>query len=196
MLWHTSRALVAEIGRGGSSILPHKRVPVGSALAVACAHRVRGEASILLGAMAQEHERAAGAWQAEWAAVPDLFRYADGAVDRVRRALETLEVDPERMRRNLAATDGLIMAEALATALAERVGRPEAQRIVRAVCERARQNGADLGAAALADGRVGSVLAPEAIARALDPGSYLGATEAFIDRALAAYRAARQPVTG
>jgi 3-carboxy-cis,cis-muconate cycloisomerase len=189
-------AEAAQEGKGGSSALPQKRNPVDATMALAAARLAIGQVPVVLGAMAQEHERAAGAWQAEWAAVPDLFRYADGAVDRVRRALETLEVDPERMRRNLAATDGLIMAEALATALAERVGRPEAQRIVRAVCERARQNGTDLGAAALADGRVGSVLAPEAIARALDPGSYLGATEAFIDRALAAYRAARQPVTG
>ena len=56
-------------GRGGSSTLPHKRNPVGSVLAIACARRVRGETSILLAAMAQEHERAAGAWHAEWEAL-------------------------------------------------------------------------------------------------------------------------------
>ena len=54
-------------GRGGSSTLPHKRNPVGSVLAIACARRVRGAAGVLLEAMPQEHERAAGAWQSEWA---------------------------------------------------------------------------------------------------------------------------------
>ena len=65
-------------GRGGSSTMPHKRNPVGSVLAIACARRVRGETSILLAAMAQEHERAAGAWQAEWEALGGALAYTGG----------------------------------------------------------------------------------------------------------------------
>ena len=114
-------------GRGGSSTLPHKRNPVGSALAVACAHRVRGEASILLAAMAQEHERAAGAWQAEWEALSRAFAYTGGGGGALREALEGLEVRPERMRQNI---DPAVMAEAESKGLsvepAEYLGSAEA----------------------------------------------------------------------
>ena len=81
-------------GRGGSSTLPHKRNPVGSVLAIACARRVRGETSILLAAMAQEHERAAGAWQAEWEALGGALAYTGGAAAAVREVVEGLEVRP------------------------------------------------------------------------------------------------------
>jgi 3-carboxy-cis,cis-muconate cycloisomerase len=191
LLAQTEVGEVAEAaveGKGGSSALPQKRNPVDATMALAAARLAIGQVPTVLGAMAQEHERAAGAWQAEWAAVPDLFRFTAGAVEGVRRALEGLEVDADRMRRNLDASGGLILAESLATALAQRVGRPEAQRIVRDVCDRVRRDGADLTAAALADERVAALLTPDAIGRALDPLAYLGAADAFVDRALAAHR--------
>jgi 3-carboxy-cis,cis-muconate cycloisomerase len=90
-------------GRGGSSSMPHKRNPVGSVLAIACARRVRGDAGVLLAAMAQEHERAAGAWQSEWAPLNDALALTGGAAAAMREALEALEVRPERMRENLEA---------------------------------------------------------------------------------------------
>ena len=55
-------------GRGGSSTLPQKRNPVGSAMAIACARRVRGEAAVLLAALPEEHEGGAGGWRSEWQA--------------------------------------------------------------------------------------------------------------------------------
>src|SRR5919107_4225325 len=109
-------------GRGGSSTLPHKRNPVGSVLAIACARRVRGEASILLGAMAQEHERAAGAWQAEWEALSGALAHTGGAAAAVREVLEGLEVRSERMRENLDMTGGLVLAESVSVALGRRIG--------------------------------------------------------------------------
>ena len=110
---------MAEGGEGGgSSTLPHKRNPAGSARAIACAHRARGEASILLGAMAQEHERAAGAWQAEWQAVSGALAATGGAAAAVRGCCASWRSAPTRMRANLELTGGLVMTEAVVTALA------------------------------------------------------------------------------
>ena len=77
-------------GRGGSSTLPHKRNPVGSALAIACAHGVRGAASVLIGAQAQEHERAGGAWQAEWEALSRALALTGGAAASLGEAFDGL----------------------------------------------------------------------------------------------------------
>src|SRR5439155_13652304 len=124
-------------GRGGSSALPHKRNPVGAMEVSACVRRVHSLVGVLLGAMVQEHERAAGAWQAEWETLPETFRLTAGAVDRVREVLEGLEVFPERMQANLQATGGLMMSEHVVMALAERIGRPRARELVDAACARA-----------------------------------------------------------
>jgi 3-carboxy-cis,cis-muconate cycloisomerase len=133
--------------------------------------------------MVQEHERAAGGWQAEWAAIPELFGCAAAALARVRAAVAGLEVDPARMRANLEAGGGLIMAESLSFALAARVGRGDAHALVADLSRRAA--GSSLRAAALADQRVGGVLSTAEVEAALDPASYLGSADALVDRALA-----------
>ncbi len=51
--------------------------------------------------MEQEHERAAGAWQAEWGVHLELLGLTGSAAAWSRELLENLSVDPERMRENL-----------------------------------------------------------------------------------------------
>ena len=100
-----SQTEVAEVrearAAGGSSTMPHKRNPVAAICALACAQQAPGLAATLLGAMAHEHERAAGAWHAEWRPLGELLRSTGSAVAWLRESLEGLEVDPERMRANL-----------------------------------------------------------------------------------------------
>lgn len=178
----------AAPGKGGSSAMPQKHNPVDATFASASARLAIGMVPVILSAMAQEHERAVGGWQAEWAAIPDLFRFTASAIERVRDAVGSLQIDPIRMRANLDLTGGLIMAESLVMALAPHVGRPEAQRIVKDLCDRATRSGVHLRQAALEEVQVHTILSLAEIDRALDPGAYLGSTDAFIDRALAAYR--------
>lgn len=178
----------AAPGKGGSSTLPQKRNPIDATMAVACARLAIGGVPVVLGAMEQEHERAAGAWQAEWQALPELFRHTAGAVEHVRGALDGLEVHAERMRANLESSGGQIMAEALSMALARQIGRDAAQRVVREVSERAHTEGTDLRAAAQNDQRVRDALPAETLERAFDPAAYLGSTNTFIQRALDDFR--------
>ena len=178
----------AAPGKGGSSAMPQKHNPVDATGAIASARLAVGVVPVILSAMAQEHERAVGGWQAEWAAIPGLFRFTASAVERVRGMIGGLQIEPAHMRANLALTGGLIMAESLTMALAPHVGRPEAHRIVQAACDDAIKSGMNLRQAALADAQVRAHLSPEEIDRALDPGGYLGSTDTFIDRALASYR--------
>jgi 3-carboxy-cis,cis-muconate cycloisomerase len=175
-------------GRGGSSTLPQKRNPVGAVTAIACARRVRGAAGVLLESMAQEHERAAGAWQAEWEALREALTLTAAGAASLREALDGLDVRPERMRQNLEASAGLLMAESVAMAIADGVGRPRAKEMVEAACSRAQEGGRPLREVLLEDEGVRAELSEQEIDRALDPAGYLGAAEAFVDRALASYR--------
>jgi 3-carboxy-cis,cis-muconate cycloisomerase len=176
-------------GKGGSSTMPHKRNPVDATLALASARLAAGQAQALLAAPPQEHERGVGGWQAEWAAVPSLFRFTAGAVFHAVGAVVGLRVDARRMKANLEQGGDLLLAEALAMALAPHLGRPEAQRLVRAACDRAVEKGQTLCQAALDDGQIRAAMSPERIRQALDPFHYLGSTDTLIDRALASYRA-------
>jgi len=178
----------AAPGKGGSSALPQKHNPVDATNAIASARLAVGEVPVILSAMVQEHERAVGGWQAEWAAIPNLFRYTASAVERVREAVGRLQVNIARMSANLDLTGGLFMAESLTMVLALHVGRFEAQQIVKALCDRAVRSGVHLRQAALEEEQVQSILSLDEIDRALDPGAYLGNTDAFIDRVLVSYR--------
>ena len=81
--------------------MPNKRNPVAATLVRACALRVQGAASVLTSAVAQEHERAAGAWHAEWSALSDALSLTGGATAWTRQMLDGLDVDADRMRRNI-----------------------------------------------------------------------------------------------
>ncbi|HLH61100.1 MAG TPA: 3-carboxy-cis,cis-muconate cycloisomerase [Ktedonobacteraceae bacterium] len=177
----------AAPGKGGSSAMPQKRNPVDAVVAIASARLAIGVVPVILSAMAQEHERAAGGWQAEWEAIPNLFRYTAGAIERVHSALANLQVHTTRMQANLDLTGGLIMAESLTMALASHIGRPEAQQLVKALCERAVKSGTNLQQAARADEQVCAILSSKEIDHALDPSKHLGSIDTFIDRALASY---------
>lgn len=175
-------------GRGGSSTLPHKRNPILSVTAAASSRRVQNLAHTLQGSMLGEHERAAGAWHAEWEVLSDALALAGGAASAVLEVMEGLEVYPERMRENLGITAGLLLAENVTTVAAGELGRLEAHELVRAASHRTLKNGSSLREEILAEPALVEVLSPGEIDAALDPQNYLGSADAFVDRALDFYR--------
>ena len=90
--------------RGGSSAMAHKRNPVAAVSVLACAKRTPGLVAGALACMEQEHERAAGAWQAEWGIHAELLSLTGSAAAWAQDLLEGLEVDAGRMADNLAAS--------------------------------------------------------------------------------------------
>jgi 3-carboxy-cis,cis-muconate cycloisomerase len=93
-----------EPDRGRSSAMPHKRNPVAAVSVLACVKRVPGLVATVLACMEQEHERAAGAWQAEWGTHVELLGLVGSATAWARELLEHLHVDVPRMRANLEAS--------------------------------------------------------------------------------------------
>jgi 3-carboxy-cis,cis-muconate cycloisomerase len=114
LLAQTEVREVAEAEPGASSAMPHKRNPVRAVLARACLRGAEGYLTVLTGGE-YEHERAAGAWQAEWDALSGALALTGSAVVAARECLAGLQVDAERMRANMTEdllSDGLGSAEA------------------------------------------------------------------------------------
>jgi 3-carboxy-cis,cis-muconate cycloisomerase len=115
-----SQSEVAELreggdqSRGGSSAMAHKDNPVAAVSVLACTSRTAGLVGTVLRGMEQEHERAAGAWQAEWGTVSDLLTLTGSATAWARDLLEHLQVDPARMLHNLELLASAGVAEAIA----------------------------------------------------------------------------------
>src|SRR2546423_11055949 len=124
-------------GRGGSSTMPHKRNPVAAASALAAATMAPKLAATIFAAQVQDHERSAGPWHAEWPTLPTLLLVTSGALAAIVDIAWGLEVDVARMRVNLDMTRGLIMAEAVAMALAEKIGKSDAHHLIEAASKKA-----------------------------------------------------------
>ena len=179
-------------GRGGSSTMPHKRNPVGAVAVIACAQRAPGLVATILGAMGQEHERAAGAWQSEWEPFLELLRLAGSAAATLRELLEGLDVDADRMRADLDATGELVMSESVAAALSESIGRPAAQELVAAAAAASARSDRAFREVLADTPEVSAVLGADGLEAALDPRGYLGVTDQLIARALAEHARLRE----
>ena len=179
-------------GRGGSSTMPHKRNPVGAVAVIACAQRAPGLVATILGAMGQEHERAAGAWQAEWEPFLELLRLAGSAATTLRQLVEGLDVDAERMRADVDATGELVMSESVAAALAESIGRPAAQDLVAEAAAISAREGRAFRQVLMGLPEVSGTLGAGGLDAALDPRGYLGVTDQLIARALAEHAKLRE----
>ena len=172
-------------GRGGSSTMPHKRNPVAAATALAAATMAPNLAATIFAAQVQDHERSAGPWHAEWPTLPMLQLVTSGALAAIVDIAEGLEVDAARMRLNLGATHGLIMAEAVTMALAEKIGKSEAHHLVEAASKKAVADKKDLRDVLTKDAKITTHLSADKIAKLFEPMAYQGASQALIDRLLA-----------
>jgi 3-carboxy-cis,cis-muconate cycloisomerase len=171
-------------GRGGSSTMPHKRNPVAAAAALAAAVMAPNLAATIFAAQVQDHERSAGPWHAEWPTLPTLQLVTSGALAAIVDLAEGLEVDVARMRVNLDATHGLIMAEAVTFALAENIGKSDAHHLVEAAVKKAVAGKRHLRDVLTGDPKVTAHLGADKLARLFDPMAYQGVSQELIDRLL------------
>jgi 3-carboxy-cis,cis-muconate cycloisomerase len=172
-------------GRGGSSTMPHKRNPVAAAGALAAATMAPGLAATMFAAQVQDHERSAGPWHAEWPTLPSLLLVTSGGLAAIVDIAEGLEVDAARMRANLDTTNGLIMAESVTFALAEKLGKSEAHHLVEAASKKAVAEKKALRDVLASDPKVTQQFDAKKLADLFEPMAYQGVSQAMIDRLLA-----------
>lgn len=179
-------------GRGGSSAMPHKRNPVSATVILAAHAAAKAHVATLLDAMAAAHERPAGAWHAEWHALPQLFGLVSGALHEARKLAEGLDVDTARMKANLDATRGLLFADSVAARLAPHLGREAAHQLIEEAAEKVRTTGIPLREVLKADATIKSVGADRDVEAGFDLKPAIDAAALWTDRAIAEARRATE----
>lgn len=131
-------------GAGGSSTMPQKQNPVGPSVLVALARQVITLATALQTAGLHRQQRDGAAWFLEWLTLPQICISTGRTLSLAVQISERLTPDARAMSRGLKNNFGLIHAEALTFALAQKMPRPDAQEIIKALCTEARKSSQSL----------------------------------------------------
>jgi len=171
--------------------MPNKNNPVAAVAILGCAKQVPGLLATLVASAEQEHQRAAGAWHAEWQPFADILRLAGSAAAWGSDLLGNLHVDGAKMAANLAAAGGLPMAERVTALLRTALGGSQAYDLVATAAAKSTSSGLPLRDVLLAtpeleDRLKQAGITPDQIEAALDPAASLGSSDQFITAALEA----------
>lgn len=177
---------IGDPGRGRSSSMAHKRNPRAAEFAEAVALLGRQRAMGMVEVMGQDHDRCGGTWIAEWMLLPETFLLTSGALAWANDLLERLEVHPEKMMENVKASNGLVLTERFTLALAQRISKFEARRLLDEACARVAADKISLPEALSGMEAVRAVLSEDEIAALADPRTYIGAAPEIVDQILEA----------
>jgi 3-carboxy-cis,cis-muconate cycloisomerase len=171
-------------GKGGSSTMPHKRNPVSSISCISIAQRIPPLVSSLLTGMVQDHERATGNWQAEWETMETIVKLTAGSVNQAVIVTNGLVVDKDQMKLNLELTKGLIYAEGISLALADKMSKTATHELVEQCCFEAKSEGKHLKDIVIEDPVISKILSQSQVNELFDPLNSLGLCNEFINRVL------------
>lgn len=185
-----SRTEIAELlepaaaGRGESSAMPQKRNPVLSTMIHAAALQVPGLAGTLFGTLVAQDERPAGSWHAEWHPLRQCLLLVGGAAHTAVELTAGLTADPDRMRANLASTEGQIVSERLVIRLAPLLGKPVAKKTLQSASYESQTTSRPLAEILAESPDIAVHFTKPELAELLSPENYLGAAPDLVDRVL------------
>ena len=120
--------------------MPHKTNPVLAEILVALADHTAANLSTIMRAQTHAQERDGAAWLLEWLALPQICISTAVAVKQTQALLNSMKPNADRMLANIAATNGLMFAEAATFALSQHMPRQDAQRLVADACAQVRSD--------------------------------------------------------
>lgn len=184
VLARTEIGEATEATGGGSSAMPHKQNPVQSALIRSAALQLPVLAAGVTQSGLAEDERSAGVWQAEWQLLRECLRLTGGTTHTAVDLVQGLAIHADRMKKNLALTNGLIVSERLSAVLSPVLGKARAKDLLGTASRRAVEENRPLSEVLSNTPEIANVVDAETLAGLLDPAQYLGAAGRLVDRAL------------
>ncbi|MGA2730331.1 MAG: adenylosuccinate lyase [Terracidiphilus sp.] len=169
----------------GSSAMPHKKNPITSEQISGLARVLRGNAQAALENVPLWHERDISHSSVERVIFPDSTILVDYLLAKTTDLIDKLLVYPERMKRNLESTGGLIFSGQLLLDLAEAgMLREDAYRLVQAHAMRAWKEDLTFREEVARDPAITNLLSPEKLLRTFDYTRQLGNVDAIFKRVL------------
>ena len=172
-------------GAVGSITMPQKRNPEISEHLGTLSRVVRHHASHMAENLVHSHERDGRSWKGEWMIIPDATLATGKALDLLKLLLKDLQVNRERMRANIIATNGFIHAEAVMLALAKTLGKQSAHQLVYEVAMQAQSKGLHLKQALINNPQIHAILNNDEIDALFDLGQSTGVCADMVDQVIA-----------
>ena len=190
-LRHLQRTEVREAqeyfseGQKGSSAMPHKKNPITSEQISGLARVLRGNTQAAFENIALWHERDISHSSVERVIFPDSTILVDYLLAKAENLIDRLLVYPERMKKNLESTGGLIFSGRLLLDLAEAgMTREEAYALVQAHATRAWKEDLVFRDEVAKDPEIAKLLSAQKLAEAFDYTRQLGNVDAIFKRVL------------
>ena len=169
----------------GSSAMPHKKNPITSEQISGLARVLRGNAQAALEDIALWHERDISHSSVERVIFPDSTILVDYLLAKVTDLIDRLLVYPERMKKNLESTGGLIFSGQLLLDLAEAgMMREDAYRLVQSHAMRSWRDDLVFRDEVARDAAITALLTPEKLEKTFDYTRQLGNVDAIFKRVL------------
>jgi len=169
----------------GSSTMPHKRNPIRSEKVCGLAKVIRGYAVTALENIVLEHERDLTNSSCERIMIPEIFLLLDEQLKTLKKVLKGLVVYPENMKRNIEATKGLIMSEAVMIAMVKKgANRQWAHEVIRNCAMKAWQTGKHLLEILRDNPEIRKYLSEKELEEVMKPENYLGASHIIMKNVL------------
>src|SRR6266568_1443949 len=175
-------------GTVGSSTMPQKRNPKLSQDIIAAGAQIRALVPLALEAMQTEHEADRTTSIMMHRALAQACELTGDMLQRLVELLAGLQVFPERMRRNLDLSGGLIMAEALMLELGKQIGRQRAHDAVYDAAQASVTQARPFRETLAEDPHVSAGLTASQVEALLDPARYTGLCREFAERGAAMAR--------
>jgi adenylosuccinate lyase len=185
------RPEIGEVSEGfingavGSITMPQKRNPEISEHLGTLSRVVRHHAAHMAENLVHSHERDGRSWKGEWIIIPDATLAAGKSLALLKLLLKDLQVNPQRMRANILATQGFVHAEAVMLVLAKTLGKQSAHRLVYDLTMQARSEGLHLKQALINNPQIGAILDHDEIEALFNPEQSTGVCAAMVEQVIA-----------
>jgi adenylosuccinate lyase len=173
-----------QMGKVGSSTMPHKRNPEMCEQVVVLARLIKANAGLGFEGILNEHERDYRAVRMEWVTVTDTSLFICGLLSMMKAILKDLTIHEQRIRQNVGRAATLISTEALMFFFGETIGKQNAHRIIYETAMEAKETDQSLMDLLMNRDEISGKFRREDLEKSIDPAKHVGMSQELTRRTI------------